>query len=124
MLYQCHKGHVDHALVHNVSFDLPAGHEFEPSMILTNNTDYYKLLSGWLGPVTAMPSKWRLCYRATDHGWSASTFHSQCNSLGPSVTFVKVNEYIFGGYTDRYWREYNLVYRDEGSIKYTLYMLN
>lgn len=52
------------------------------------------------------PSKWKLCYRATDHGWSSSTFHSKCNSRGPSLTFVKVGEYIFGGYTDRNWRKY------------------
>ncbi|KAL9961572.1 hypothetical protein ACROYT_G030534 [Oculina patagonica] len=79
------------------------GPEFEPSEILLNKTEYWELLKGWLDPVSTLPSKWKLCYRATDHGWSASTFHSQCNSLGPSVTFIRVGEYIFGGYTDRDW---------------------
>ena len=82
------------------------GPEFEPSEILLNKTEYWELLKGWLEPVSMEPSKWKLCYRATDHGWSSSTFHSKCNSRGPSVTFVKVGEYIFGGYTDRNWRKY------------------
>lgn len=79
------------------------GLDFEPSEILLNKTEYWELLKGWLGPVSTLPSKWKLCYRATDHGWSSSTFHSQCNSLGPTVTFIRVGVYIFGGYTDRDW---------------------
>lgn len=79
------------------------GPVFEHSEILLNNTEYWELLKGWLGPVSTLPANWKLCYRATDHGWSSSTFHSQCNSLGPSVTFIRVGEYIFGGYTDQNW---------------------
>ena len=82
-----------------------SGPVFEHSEILLNNTEYWELLKGWLGPVSTLPAKWSLCYRATDHGWSSSTFHSQCNSLGPSVTFIRVGEYIFGGYTDQNWRK-------------------
>ena len=79
--------------------------EFEPSEILLNTTEYWELLKGWLDPVSTVPAKWKLCYRATDHGWSSGTFHSRCNSMGPTVTFVRVGEYIFGGYTDRNWRK-------------------
>lgn len=79
------------------------GPEFDPSTILGNKTKYWEVLKGWLQPVSTLPSKWKLCYRATDHGWSSSTFHSQCNGLGPTVTFVRVGEYMFGGYTDRNW---------------------
>ena len=90
----------------NVVIFLPfPGPDFEPSEILLNKTEYWEILKGWLGPVSTLPSKWKLCYRATDHGWSSSTFHSQCNSRGPSVTFIRVGEYIFGGYTDRDWRK-------------------
>ena len=85
----------------------PPGPDFEPSEILHNQTEYWELLKGWLGRVSTLPSKWKLCYRATDNGWSSSTFHSQCNGLGPTVTFIRVGEYIFGGYTDRDWRKYN-----------------
>lgn len=85
-----------------------AGPEFEPSKIILNKTRYWELLKRWLEPVSTLPTKWKLCYRATQHGWSSSTFHWQCNSLGPSVTFIRVGEYIFGGYTDRNWRKYSI----------------
>lgn len=85
-----------------------AGPEFEPSKIILNKTRYWELLKRWLEPVSTLPTKWKLCYRATHHGWSSSTFHSQCNGLGPSVTFIRVGEYIFGGYTDRNWRKYSI----------------
>ena len=44
------------------------------------------------------------CWHAKTDGWAASTFHSNCDGRGPTVTIVKVNEYIFGGYTDVSWR--------------------
>jgi len=79
------------------------GPEFEPSEILLNTTEYWELLKGWLDPVSTLPAKWKLCYRATYHGWSGRTFHSRCNNMGPTVSFIRVGEYIFGGYTDRNW---------------------
>ena len=84
------------------------GPEFEPSKILLNKTRYWELLKRWLEPVSTLPTKWKLCYRASDQGWSSSTFHSQCNDKGPTVTFIRVGEYIFGGYTDRNWRKYSI----------------
>lgn len=81
------------------------GPEFEPSEILLNETKYWEILKVWLYPVSNLPAKWKLCYRATDNGWGSSTFHSQCNGLGTSLTFIKVGEYIFGGYTDINWRK-------------------
>lgn len=82
------------------------GHKFDFSEIMGNNTEYKELLKGWLAPVVGAPSKWKLCYRATLHGWSSGTFHSQCNSHGPSISFVRVKDYIFGGYTDVDWRKW------------------
>ena len=82
------------------------GHKFDFSKILGNNTEYKELLKGWLAPVVGAPSKWKLCYRATLHGWSSGTFHSQCNNHGPSISFVRVKDYIFGGYTDLDWRKW------------------
>ncbi|XP_068736238.1 uncharacterized protein [Montipora capricornis] len=79
------------------------GPEFEHSEILLKKTEYWELLKEWLAPVSTLPAKWKLCYRATDNGWAGSTFHSRCNSLGPTVSFVRVGEYIFGGYTDQNW---------------------
>ena len=36
-------------------------------------------------------------------GWVASTFDSKCDNRGPTVIIIKVNNYIFGGYTDVSW---------------------
>lgn len=89
-------------------FFYSTGPEFEPSKILLENKKYWELLKGWLEPASTLPSKWKLCYRARDHGWSSSTFHSQCDNMGPTVTFVRVGEYVFGGYTDQNWRKFFL----------------
>ena len=43
------------------------------------------------------------CWHSKTDGWSVSTFHSNCDGRGPTVTIVKVNDYIFGGYTDVSW---------------------
>ena len=43
------------------------------------------------------------CWHAKTDGWAASTFHSNCDGRGPTVTIIKVNDSIFGGYTDVSW---------------------
>ena len=43
------------------------------------------------------------CWHAKTDGWAASTFHSNCDGKGPTVTIVQVGSYIFGGYTDKPW---------------------
>ena len=43
------------------------------------------------------------CWHAETDGWAASTFHSKCDGRGPTVTIIKVNDDIFGGYTDVSW---------------------
>ena len=43
------------------------------------------------------------CWHAKTDGWAASTFHSNCDGKGPTVTIVQVGSYIFGGYTDKSW---------------------
>ena len=47
--------------------------------------------------------QWCLCYRASRDGWSAQDFHRHCDNKGPTMTLVKVVEYIFGGYSDEGW---------------------
>ena len=56
-------------------------------------------LTTWLNNDT----KWQLCYRATENGWNSMSFHSLCDHKGPTVTIVKVDDFIFGGYTDVSW---------------------
>ncbi|XP_028405398.1 uncharacterized protein LOC114527885 isoform X2 [Dendronephthya gigantea] len=43
------------------------------------------------------------CYRASEDGWLSNVFHLQCGGIGKTVTLVKVQNYIFGGYSDQSW---------------------
>ena len=66
---------------------------------------YLGKLISFLDPVlpTASRTDFVRCWHAKTDGWAASTFHSNCDGRGPTVTIIKVNEYIFGGYTDVSW---------------------
>jgi hypothetical protein len=52
----------------------------------------------WFGNNT-----WQLCYRASTDGWKVNDFHDKCGDKGATIVLVKVNNYIFGGFTDTYW---------------------
>ena len=48
--------------------------------------------------------KWRLIYRASEHGYTASSFHECCNDKGPTLIVIKSDGgWIFGGYTTQSW---------------------
>ena len=66
---------------------------------------YLGKLISFLDPVlpTASRTDFVRCWHAKTDGWAASTFHSNCDGRGPTVTIIKVNDYIFGGYTDASW---------------------
>jgi len=53
--------------------------------------------------VAGSNSVWKLCYRASYHGWAASIFHSNCDGKRDTVTIIRKDEYVFGGYTDIPW---------------------
>ena len=66
----------------------------ENSVILRNR-NHLTSLSNWLKPVAkSVNSLWKRCWRASVDGWAASTFHSQCDGKGPTVTIVRVGRYI------------------------------
>nr|XP_058971550.1 uncharacterized protein LOC131797909 [Pocillopora verrucosa] len=70
-----------------------------------NPNKYLGKLISFLDPVlpTASRTDFVRCWHAKTDGWAASTFHSNCDGRGPTVTIIKVNDYIFGGYTDVSW---------------------
>ena len=77
------------------------------SLILTSldHNNYTGKLLSYLEPVL-LSSEWSRfvkCWHAKTDGWAASTFHSNCDGRGPTVTIIKVNDSIFGGYTDVSW---------------------
>ena len=60
----------------------------------------------YLDPVVpdAFRSEFVRCWHAKTDGSDASTFHSNCDGKGPTVTIIQSGDYIFGGYTDVSWR--------------------
>ncbi|XP_044164997.1 hemicentin-2-like isoform X2 [Acropora millepora] len=75
------------------------------SILGSLDVKYVDKLNSFLAPVLRSSSRSRFvrCWRAQTDGWAASTFHSNCDGKGPTVTIIQVGSYIFGGYTDLSW---------------------
>ena len=72
---------------------------------------YDDKLREWVGDY-----KWRLIYRASEHDYTADSFHKYCNDKGPTLIVIKSSGgWIFGGYTTQSW------YKGFGSIYYDMY---
>ena len=73
------------------------------SVIVGSNSNHLADLTNWIKPIRS-ENDWKLCWRASrDDNWGNTQFHSLCDEKGPTVTIVKVGEYIFGGYTSLSW---------------------
>ena len=73
------------------------------SNILTISESYLAYLHEFLVPAVGNNSHWLLCYRASLHGWEGEDFHTRCDGKKYTVTVIKKNQYVFGGYTDVPW---------------------
>ena len=69
---------------------------FESKILSGNDTD---ILKSWIGG-TFFP---KLCWRASKDGWAKNIFHWNCDGKKPTVTIVKVGQYVFGGYATTTW---------------------
>ena len=82
---------------------------FQDSVILSSEQCH--TLMDWLKETGAIAditmASDHLLYRASRDGWAASNFHSCCDNKGPTVTVVKSENYIFGGYTEHEWKGNN-----------------
>ena len=48
--------------------------------------------------------KWKLIYRASEHEYTAESFHEFCDDKGPTLVVIKSSDgWIFGGYTTQSW---------------------
>ena len=74
-----------------------------PSTILQDNESFRSDLHRFLSPAVASDFNWLLCYRASEDGWEASTFHGNCDGKENTVTIIKKGAYVFGGYSDIPW---------------------
>ena len=80
------------------SFFNPLYSPFLRNTILFGN-EYDDKLREWVGDY-----KWRLLYRASEHEYSANSFHEYCDNKGPTLVIIKSSEgWIFGGYTTQSW---------------------
>ena len=77
------------------------------------NQQYDTKLREWLGD----DYKWKLIYRASEHGYTAESFHEYCDDKGPTLIVIKSSGgWIFGGYTTQSWNGgwwciyYDLIY--------------
>ncbi len=60
---------------------------------------YDDILKEWIGD-----SSWKLIYRASEHEYSAESFHQYCDGQRPTLIVIKSNGgWIFGGYTTQSW---------------------
>ena len=74
------------------------------------NEGYYDdKLREWCGDY-----KWKLIYRASEHDYTAESFHEYCDDKKPTLIVIKSRGgWIFGGYTTQSWREdgiYDMIY--------------
>ena len=76
------------------------------STIISDNVTYLIHFGEFLAPAVGNHPQWLLCYRASTHGWAVSTFHSRCDGKNHTVTIIRKDKYVFGGYTDIAWGKY------------------
>ena len=66
------------------------------------NQQYDSYLREWIGN----DYKWKLIYRASEHDYTAKSFHDCCNDKGPTLVVIKSSGgWIFGGYTTKSWSD-------------------
>ncbi len=89
----------------NNVFQLKISHYYfkNPSELLPGtqlvNQQYDDILREWIGDY-----KWKLLYRASEHDYTAESFHKYCDSKGPTLIVIKSSGgWIFGGYTTQFW---------------------
>ena len=72
--------------------------EFLPHTQIVNYK-YDSKLREWAGDY-----KWKLLYRASEHEYTAKSFHEYCDDKGPTLIIIKSSRgWIFGGYTTQSW---------------------
>ena len=81
------------------------------STIISNNSFYLAELASFLAPVVGqIESKWKLCYNALSDGWDPQIFHSNCDNKKHTVIIIEKKTYVFGGYTDIPWGNYQFFF--------------
>ena len=81
--------------------------EFLPDTQIVNQ-QYDDILREWIGDY-----EWKLLYRASEHDYTAESFHEYCDDKKPTLIVIKSSGgWIFGGYTTQSWKVVNHLIRD------------
>ena len=67
------------------------------------------MVTQFLSPAIGNNSNWALCWQASTHGWAGTTFHNKCDGKRHTITIIKKDQYVFGGYTDIPWSKKNVL---------------
>ena len=73
------------------------------SSIIRMDSVFHQYLSRMLEEEGRGSSWWRPCYHAARHDWNVSSFHEHCDNKGPTLTIVRKDSYVFGGFTEQSW---------------------
>lgn len=73
------------------------------SSIIQRNSVHHQHLSRMLIEEGYNSSLWIPCYTALHHGWNVSSFHELCDNMAPTLTIVRKDNYVFGGFTENSW---------------------
>ena len=68
----------------------------------------------------SLNDKWVLIYRGSTHGFGSQDFHKHCDGYAKTITLVKSNMFIFGGYTSASWEETDQYKSDSKSFLFSL----
>lgn len=80
-----------------------SGHDLEKSAIIGHLEGFKTFLTQALNDAGGEDKIWIPCYRAFSHGRDVAEFYSRCAGKGMTVTVVRSDNYIFGGYTEKDW---------------------
>ena len=99
--------------------DLDSIHVDDRNIRVKISNNYNKILSEYLSETSFVEKKfdtylrnwlgnyinWKLIYRASEHDFSADSFHKTCNDCGPTLVIIKDDKgCIYGGYTTKSWK--------------------
>lgn len=75
---------------------------FHGTLLLTgDNLQFQQTLNEWFG---SPKQSWKLLFRASLHGYSASAFHEHCDNHSPTFVIVSCHDGdLCGGFTDVPW---------------------
>jgi hypothetical protein len=68
----------------------------------------------------SLNDKWVLLYRGTQHGFGSQDFHKRCDNYTKTLTIVKSNSFIFGGYSSASWEENDQYKSDSNAFLFSL----